>query len=278
MRGKQKDPCWWQDLRSRPRCPRTLENGLPTGGQIQDPPYRPRHGERCGLVEMKILVDDKEVFTTGKIPNASSYQTKALDIPLTNAQKIYPDRHRWWQWWGRRSRQLGGCLFDKVIQNNRMNMMIPDLKKLARLLTCYYGHRACVELLLLPPRLAPDSKAKPNQPNIVIYMIDDLGWNQISAAKATMGTHTAEFQTPHLEKLAKNGLSFTHAYMQPNCAPSRAAVLSGQYPARVNNGVYVVGNLNRNKAPGISKQAGKIQRSRAESRMLRLRGSPLLRR
>ena len=58
---------------------------------------------------------------------------------------------------------------------------------------------------------APDSKAKlnepsqPDQPNIVIYMIDDLGWNQISAAKATMGTHTGEFQTPHLEKLAKNG-------------------------------------------------------------------------
>ncbi|MDF1819918.1 MAG: sulfatase [Immundisolibacteraceae bacterium] len=106
---------------------------------------------------------------------------------------------------------------------------------------------------------APDSKAKPNQPNIVIYMIDDLGWNQISATKATMGTHTGEFQTPHLEKLAKNGLSFTHAYMQPNCAPSRAAVLSGQYPARVNNGVYVVGNLNRNKAPGISKQEAKFK-------------------
>ncbi|MGB2090982.1 MAG: sulfatase-like hydrolase/transferase, partial [Akkermansiaceae bacterium] len=63
------------------------------------------------------------------------------------------------------------------------------------------------------------------QPNIVIYMIDDLGWNQISASKATMGTHSGEFQTPHLEKLAKSGLSFTHAYMQPNCAPSRAAVL-----------------------------------------------------
>ena len=43
--------------------------------------------ERGGLVEMKILVDDKEVFTTGKIPS-SSYQTKALDIPLTNAKKF----------------------------------------------------------------------------------------------------------------------------------------------------------------------------------------------
>jgi arylsulfatase A-like enzyme len=112
---------------------------------------------------------------------------------------------------------------------------------------------------------AADSKAKlnepsqPDQPNIVIYMIDDLGWNQISASKATMGTHTEEFLTPNITKLAKNGLSFTHAYMQPNCAPSRAAILSGQYPARVNNGVYVVGNLNRNKAPGISKREAKFK-------------------
>ncbi|MGB2265868.1 MAG: sulfatase [Akkermansiaceae bacterium] len=97
------------------------------------------------------------------------------------------------------------------------------------------------------------------QPNIVIYMIDDLGWNQISASKATMGTHSGEFQTPHLEKLAKSGLSFTHAYMQPNCAPSRAAVLSGQYPARIHNDVYVVGNLNRNKAPGITKEQAKFK-------------------
>jgi len=35
--------------------------------------------------------------------------------------------------------------------------------------------------------------------------------------------------------LAHRGLSFTHAYAQPNCAPTRAAMLSGQYPARVNN-------------------------------------------
>ena len=74
-----------------------------------------------------------------------------------------------------------------------------------------------------------------------------------------MGTHSGEYLTPNIAKLAKNGLSFTHAYMQPNCAPTRAAILSGQYPARINNDVYVVGNLNRNKAPGISKQEAKFK-------------------
>ena len=75
------------------------------------------------------------------------------------------------------------------------------------------------------------------QPNLIVYMIDDLGWNQISAKQATMGTHTGSFVTPNIEKIANQGLSFTHAYTQPNCAPSRAAMLTGQYPARINNDV-----------------------------------------
>ena len=97
------------------------------------------------------------------------------------------------------------------------------------------------------------------QPNLIVYMIDDLGWNQISAKQATMGTHTGSFMTPNIEKIANKGLSFTHAYTQPNCAPSRAAMLSGQYPARVNNGVYIVGNLNRNKKPGITKEQAQFK-------------------
>ena len=97
------------------------------------------------------------------------------------------------------------------------------------------------------------------QPNLIVYMIDDLGWNQISAKQATMGTHTGSFITPNIEKIANKGLSFTHAYTQPNCAPSRAAMLSGQYPARVNNGVYIVGNLNRNKKPGITKEQAQFK-------------------
>jgi arylsulfatase A-like enzyme len=60
--------------------------------------------------------------------------------------------------------------------------------------------------------------------------------------------------TPHLAQLANEGLSFTHAYAQPNCAPTRAAMLSGQYPARIHNDVYVVGSLNRNGRGGISKK------------------------
>ena len=106
---------------------------------------------------------------------------------------------------------------------------------------------------LIPILFSLSSNGK-KQPNLIVYMIDDLGWNQISANQATMGTHNGSFITPNIEKIANLGLSFTHAYTQPNCAPSRAAMLSGQYPARINNGVYVVGNLNRNKKPGITRE------------------------
>jgi len=85
----------------------------------------------------------------------------------------------------------------------------------------------------------------PLRPNIIQVMADDLGWNHISVMQSTMGTAKKKYATPNLELLANKGLSFTHAYAQPNCAPSRAAMLTGQYPARVNNDVYCVGSLRR---------------------------------
>jgi arylsulfatase A-like enzyme len=96
------------------------------------------------------------------------------------------------------------------------------------------------------------------RPNIIIFMVDDLGWNHIGVDSVTQGTHGAQYVTPNLAQMAKEGLSFTHAYAQPNCAPTRAAMLSGQYPARIHNRVYVVGNLNRNGRGGISKAKAKF--------------------
>ena len=101
-------------------------------------------------------------------------------------------------------------------------------------------------------------RAETAQPNIIFYMVDDLGWNHISARQPTMDTGVSFYKTPNIEKLANMGLSFTHCYAQPNCAPTRAALLAGQYPARVNNDVYVVGHLNRNGRGGISKEAARF--------------------
>ena len=68
--------------------------------------------------------------------------------------------------------------------------------------------------------------AKP--PNVVFILADDLGW-------AELGCYGNKFnETPNLDRLAKSGLRFTHAYASaPVCSPYRAALLTGQYPARV---------------------------------------------
>ena len=95
-------------------------------------------------------------------------------------------------------------------------------------------------------------------PNIITVMIDDLGWNQIGVARATLGTHPEMYGTPNLARLADEGLCFTNAYAQPNCAPTRAAMLSGQYPARIHNDVYVVTSLNRYGKGGVSKEQARF--------------------
>jgi arylsulfatase A-like enzyme len=95
-------------------------------------------------------------------------------------------------------------------------------------------------------------------PNIITVMVDDLGWNQIGVPRATFSSNSADYKTPNLMRLADEGLCFTNAYAQPNCAPTRAAMLSGQYPARVHNDVYVVGSLNRYGRGGVSRENAKF--------------------
>ena len=69
------------------------------------------------------------------------------------------------------------------------------------------------------------SAAKP--PNIVLYFIDDLGWTDVSF----MGSKY--YETPHVDRLAREGMKFMSAYSNaPNCAPSRACLMSGQYGPR----------------------------------------------
>lgn len=102
----------------------------------------------------------------------------------------------------------------------------------------------------LIPGLPVSSEAR-TAPNIIFILVDDLSWSDVQTGavgpNVLNGTnHGSDFyQTPNIARLAAEGLSFTHCYVQPNCAPSRAAILSGQYAPRSGNGVYIVHNLNR---------------------------------
>ncbi|MFO0914878.1 MAG: sulfatase [Pirellulales bacterium] len=70
-------------------------------------------------------------------------------------------------------------------------------------------------------------------PNVIFILMDDMGWRDVGF----MGNRFVE--TPNLDRLAAGGLVFTQAYASaPNCAPTRACLMSGQYPPR--HGIYTV--------------------------------------
>mgnify|MGYP001794491143 FL=1 len=58
------------------------------------------------------------------------------------------------------------------------------------------------------------------KPNIIFIIADDYGWNDI-------GYHGSEIKTPHLDKLAANGVKLENYYVQPICTPSRSQLMSG---------------------------------------------------
>jgi len=77
-------------------------------------------------------------------------------------------------------------------------------------------------------------------PNIVIIMADDMGYSDL-------GCYGSEIKTPNLDRLAATGVRFTQFYNCARCCPTRASLLTGQYPQRV--GIRGMGvNLNMNAA------------------------------
>lgn len=76
------------------------------------------------------------------------------------------------------------------------------------------------------------------KPNIVLIFADDLGWKDV-------GYQGSDFhETPHIDRLAKQGMVFSAGYAAAgNCAPSRACLLSGTYTPR--HHVYAVGSTDR---------------------------------
>jgi arylsulfatase A len=79
---------------------------------------------------------------------------------------------------------------------------------------------------------APQAAAEA-PPNVILVLIDDLGWRDVGF----MGNTFVE--TPNIDRLAREGIVFEQAYASaPNCAPTRACLMSGQLPPR--HGVYTV--------------------------------------
>jgi len=84
---------------------------------------------------------------------------------------------------------------------------------------------AALQLLLIACAAAGSLQAK--KPNFVLILADDLGWRDL-------GSYGSDYyQTPHIDRLATQGVRFTDAYAAGNsCSPTRASILTGKYPAR----------------------------------------------
>ena len=84
-----------------------------------------------------------------------------------------------------------------------------------------------------------------DQPNFLFFLVDDLGWADVGCNGSTF------YQTPHIDSLATSGTRFTDGYAAASiCSPTRASILTGRHPVRVNITDWI---------PGMSK-TGKFEK------------------
>ena len=79
------------------------------------------------------------------------------------------------------------------------------------------GASACQSIVTAPSE----------KPNILLIMVDDLGYNDLSIQKSS------EIVTPNIDSIAQNGVRFSNAYVTASvCSPSRAGMITGRYQQR----------------------------------------------
>ena len=92
-----------------------------------------------------------------------------------------------------------------------------------------------------PRALAADSTAAPPRPNVIVFLIDDLGWTDLGCFGSKL------YETPNIDRLASEGMRFTNGYAACTvCSPTRAAIVAGKYPARLHLTDWIAGHVRKN--------------------------------
>jgi arylsulfatase A-like enzyme len=94
----------------------------------------------------------------------------------------------------------------------------------------FLGAAAMGALLTSCAGLTPPPTAKIRKPkqNFLFILVDDLGWRDLGCFGSSF------YETPHIDRLAREGMRFTDAYAAcPVCSPTRASIMTGKYPARM---------------------------------------------
>ncbi len=104
------------------------------------------------------------------------------------------------------------------------------------------NHILAALVLAVFPCLASDIlAAQTNRLNVVLILADDLGWKDLSCYGSDF------YQSPNIDKLARDGIRFTQSYSACTvCSPTRAAIMTGKYPARLHITDWIPGQMPEN--------------------------------
>lgn len=100
----------------------------------------------------------------------------------------------------------------------------------------------CRKSLLLLCLMSLISCKVAKKQNFVFILVDDMGWKDLGYSGSTF------YETPNIDALSKNGIQFTNAYASSSvCSPTRASILTGKHPARLNITDWIPGDDNQDK-------------------------------
>lgn len=108
-------------------------------------------------------------------------------------------------------------------------------------------------MALLSSQLLAQTNSK-TKPNILVILTDDMGYSDI-------GAFGSEINTPNIDRLAKNGITYNHFYNTARCSPSRASLLTGLYPHQAAMGYLSSENF---EEPGYTNDLSKNAVTMAE--------------
>ena len=100
-----------------------------------------------------------------------------------------------------------------------------------------YKKALAFSCLLFPIALQAVPEKSESQSNVLFILVDDLGYGDLGCTGSKL------YETPNIDRLAREGVTFSAAYAAcPVSSPSRAAIITGKYPARINLTDYIPGN------------------------------------
>jgi arylsulfatase A len=90
--------------------------------------------------------------------------------------------------------------------------------------------------VISPAEGAADSRPARTSPNIVFFLVDDLGWTDVGCYGSSF------YETPNIDRLARESMRFTDAYAACHvCSPTRASIMTGKYPPRIGLSDWIAG-------------------------------------